>query len=586
MASIESELASLQRVQDRVQSAKSEDLPAILAALIPKLVALANQDPLRTKTISVLSECMKRLRLAKIPIDLSGIMGSIHPRMLPFAANLAVSFVDVAIEFGVSKTSQKEAVIVVLDGLSEFAPFSSQSNALCFYATEYLAVGLAAHATSGDIATDNKAYKQAQSVLGDFAIDIAMLQRPLIISNEQSAVGSVQAGLSASRVDRLTCKKKSWTAADLKATKLQLINLIPTGIFLPQHAAFISIVLSNDVDAEVATQAAFKMNGCANMLRIDKDPMVAAEVVVSLLSYCSQPAPKPNAPAVVNIHKRSLARAAVRFSTLRWLVRHLSSHLTSSAKAIVTQLFQCVFAPIGVAGNAAAGAAAATEAISVASALTEEVAVIAASLQLLQALLERCEASLLSDKVMLILLCVKRVLQSFAYSTTSFAAGEHHVAVRLSSYCIIEEIGNKFRALRKQVTEGQVNAMALSISTSVKEEQADEITDPKDGSSNIDTTAAAAIAATAKAEGDALAMYAKVTIEDATMLLLLFQLLDREHAQRNESSILALYRAMNSLREAYILVQQAPALVGTLNSSKHGCLIFFSTLLIVSFHDI
>jgi len=206
--------------------------------------------------------------------------------------------------------------------------------------------------------------------------------------------------------------------------------------------------------------------------------------------------------------------------------------------------------------------------------------VIAASLQLLQALLERCEASLLTDKVMLILLCVKRVLQSFAYSTTSFAAGEHHVAVRLSSYCIIEEIGNKFRTLRKQVTEGLVNAMALSVSTSIEEEdQADGITNPKDGSSNIDTTAAAAISATAKAESDALAMYAKVTIEDAAMLLLLFQLLDREHAQRNESSILALYRAMNSLREAYILVQQTPALVGPLSSGKHPRPIFLLFLL-------
>lgn len=565
MASVESELASLQRVQDRVQSAKSEDLPVILAALIPKLVALANQDPLRTKTISVLSECMKRLRLAKIPIDLSGILGSIHPRMLPFAANLAVSFVDVAIEFGVSKTAQKEAVIAVLDGLSEFAPFSSQSNALCYYATEYLTLGLAAHASSVDATADNKGYKQAQSVLGDFAIDISMLQRPLVISSEQSAVGSVQAGLSASRVDRLTCKKKAWTAADLKATKLQLINLIPTGIFLPQHAAFISIVLSNDVDAEVATQAAFKMNGCANMLRIDKDPVVAAEVVVSLLSYCSQPATKPNTPVVVNIHKRSLPRADVRLSTLRWLVRHLSSHLTSSAKAIVTQLFQCVFAPIGGVGASSNGTA---EATSVASALTEEVAVIAASLQLLQALLERCEASLLTDKVMLILLCVKRVLQSFAYSTTSFAAGEHHVAVRLSSYCIIEEVANKFRALRKQVTEAQVNAMALKVSASVEEEQIDGVPNGSGDIANTDITAALATAATAKVESDALAMYGKVTIEDAAMLLLLFQLLDREHAQRNESSILALYRAMNSLREAYILVQQTPALVGALSSGK------------------
>ena len=558
-----------------MQSAKSEDLPPILAALIPKLVALANQDPLRTKTISVLSECMKRLRLAKIPIDLSGILGSIHPRMLPFAANLAVSFVDVAIEFGVSKTAQKEAVIAVLDGLSEFAPFSSQSNALCYYATEYLTVGLAAHASSVDATPDNKAYKQAQSVLGDFAIDIAMLQRPLVISNEQSAVGSVQAGLSASRVDRLTCKKKAWTAADLKATKLQLINLIPTGIFLPQHAAFISIVLSNDVDAEVATQAAFKMNGCANMLRIDKDPVVATEVVVSLLSYCSQPTAKPNAPVVVNIHKRSLVRADVRLSTLRWLVRHLSSHLTSSAKAIVTQLFQCVFAPVSGVGASSNGT---SEATSVASALTEEVAVIAASLQLLQALLERCEASLLTDKVMLILLCVKRVLQSFAYSTTSFAAGEHHVAVRLSSYCIVEEIANKFRALRKQVTEAQVNAMALRVSASVEEEKTEGMSNASGDIANTDTSAALAAAATAKVESDALAMYGKVTIEDAAMLLLLFQLLDREHAQRNESSILALYRAMNSLREAYMLVQQTPTLVGALSSGKEYHLLFVYSL--------
>jgi hypothetical protein len=412
------------------------------------------------------------------------------------------------------------------------------------------------------VSSDAAGYRQARSVLGDFAIDIALLQRPLIISGELSAVGSVQPGLSASRVDRLTGKKKSWTVADLKLIKMQLITLIPSGIFLSHHAVVLSIILSNDADAEVSTQATFKMNGCVNMLHIDKSPSEATEVCDTVLAFCSnEKEMQKNKTPVINIHKRSQLRADVRLSALRWLVRHLPMHLAGSAKAIVTLVFQCVFSPTN---NGTA------DATSVASALTEEVAVIGAALQLLQALLDRVDASVLTEKVLLIMLCVKRVLQSFAYSSTSFVAGEHHIAVRTSCYGIIESVAGKFRSLRKLATELQINAIALQAEMKVPVLETDEVAEGKiaEAEDAMEVDAAAPLATSAPLTPVAavlspevsLNMYVKVTIEDAALLMLLFQLLDREHAQRHESSILALYRSMNSLREAFILVQQTPEL--------------------------
>jgi hypothetical protein len=51
------------------------------------------------------------------------------------------------------------------------------------------------------------------------------------------------------------------------------------------------------------------------------------------------------------------------------------------------------------------------------------------------------------------------------------------------------------------------------------------------------------------------AVLARAVVGDAGLLMVLFRLLDKEHQQRNEESIIALYRAMQCVREAYVMLQ-------------------------------
>jgi hypothetical protein len=88
MSSVENDLASLQRVLDRLKSTKNENLSAVLSVLLPKLLPLSNQDALRSKALAVISEAMKRVKLCQCPLALSPIISCIRPELLPFAANM------------------------------------------------------------------------------------------------------------------------------------------------------------------------------------------------------------------------------------------------------------------------------------------------------------------------------------------------------------------------------------------------------------------------------------------------------------------------------------------------------------------
>lgn len=541
MANIESELASLQRIHERIQSAKNEELVSLLSLLIPRLVVLTNKEELRVQAMTVLSECMKRIKLATLPVNTTKLIICVQAEFLPFAPNLAITFIDSTVEHSHALTDSKDAAEALITALPQFDSFTNASNSLCYYALLDFSQGISKHFESLP-ATELDRLRSFQNILGDFALDICFLQRPLL-AGDISAVGSVQAGLSAARVERLLAKKKSWTAADLKAIKLVLINLIPSKVFLPHHAVLIAVVLSHDVDAEVAAQATFKMNGCVNMLSIDKAAATATEVCTAVLATCCPDEQAQKDIAVA--HRRSTVKAEVRLAALRWLGRYLSLQLGPSAKPILMAVFRSVFNPAAQASG-----------VSVASALPEEVAVVGAVLQLLELVLPQVDDKALMEMVLLVSVCLKKILQSFAYSASSFSAGEHHTIVRSSCYRIAEIVAARYVALSKQATTLSVEELAL-------QNAADSDSDPALSNSTLETTnvSGGMSATVSKAASQAKAVVdqlAKVTVEDAELLVLLFQLLDREHAQRNENSIIALYRAMNSLREAYLLVQQTP----------------------------
>ena len=503
MTSIESDLASLQRVLERVQSAKSEDVSTVLSALLPKLVPLVNQDALRTKAMSVVSESLKRLRLEKCELNIAKLLPCIHPSMQPYAANIAVTVVDKVIEHGVIilQSDHLDIAKSLLMSIGTFDAYSPQSNALCYYALvhfhEVLIQQFPIIKSSNTI--DSTILTKAQQILGDFLVDIALLQRPLVIetsANASGTAGSVQPGLSQIRVDRIISRKKTWSPDQLKALKLAIINAVPSGLLLPVHAVLISVVLVNDADAAIATQATYKMNGCANMLAIDQDTVAVGSVCEGILSICSKETAVLGSPG----YSRSLLRADVRLSALRWLVKYLPEHLAPQARQIVRYVFQLIFS-----GNST---------VSVASLLNEEVAVVGASFQLLEAVLRHLDSTTLTEVVLLVMVCIKKVLQSFAFSTSSSSAGEHHMQLRSSCYRVVECIATRYTATGRQERERAIDSLAL-------QNQAQEETAVLDVVS-VDCTITTSAAAVVVASSVLLQQLQKVTVEDAELLMLLF----------------------------------------------------------------
>lgn len=545
-SNIESELASLQRIHERIQSARNEELASMLTLLLPRLIILTNQEALRIKAMAVLSECMKRIKLAALPIDTTKLLDLVRTQFLPFAPNLAITFVDITLEHSKAITDVQNAAAMLIAALPQFDAFTNASNSLCFYALLHFSIGIAKHFETQQSPV-NLQEQSFQTILGDFALDICFLQRPQLAA-DVAAVGSVQPGLSVTRLDRLVTKKKSWSASDLKSIKLIMINLIASKVFLPHHAVLISVILSNDVDAEVSAQANFKMNGCVNILSIDTSVRTATEVCTAVLALCSSDEQVHKDTPVA--HRRSTIKAEVRLSALRWLGRHLPAQLGPSAKAILMLVFRAVFNPAAQASG-----------VSVASSLTEEVAVVGAALQLLDLVLPQVvDDQQFTGMVLLVSLCVKKILQSFAYSASSFSAGEHHTTVRSCCYRIAETIALRYVERSKQLAARSVEELALRNAVESSESVVEYISLDARAAAPASTPTPVGVVALSTSPGPTeatVAQLAKVTVEDADLLMLLFQLLDREHAQRNESSIVALYRAMNSLRDAFLLVQKS-----------------------------
>ena len=218
---IEKETAALQRIQDRLSSTPNEQLDQVLATLLPKLIPFANNEALRDKQIiPIFTHILRRIKLLKTVLPISALITLIRSDMLPFGCNFAIAFMDTVVDWQPMEQWQLCADALV-GSLNGFAAFSSQSNALCYYSLYAIQpLGEATH-SGPSIAHD---------VLGDFLLDIVMTQPGLV----KGSAGSIQPGLSAERVDRLTAKTKEWTAATLKPFKLALIQSLPKGMsYLP-----------------------------------------------------------------------------------------------------------------------------------------------------------------------------------------------------------------------------------------------------------------------------------------------------------------------------------------------------------------
>ena len=218
---IEKETAALQRIQDRLSATPNDQLDQVLATLLPKLIPFANNEALRDKQIiPIFTHILRRIKLLKTTLPISALIKLIRPDMLPFGCNFAIAFMDTVADWQPMEQWQLCADALI-ESLSGFVAFSSQSNALCYYS-------LYAIRPLGEASTivSSSGTTLAHDILGDFFLDIVMTQPGLV----KGSAGSIQPGLSAERVDRLTAKTKEWTATTLKPFKLALIQSLPKGM--------------------------------------------------------------------------------------------------------------------------------------------------------------------------------------------------------------------------------------------------------------------------------------------------------------------------------------------------------------------
>ena len=321
---------------------------------------------------------------------------------------------------------KRSILILILSSLSKLEIFGTQSNVLCTYSLCLLN-------QFNNITADDGADFVSRATIGDFLIDVCCMTQPL----EKGAIGSVQPGLSAERVDRLTCLQPKWSILklkevkelimqhvlgdEIKATEGQAIfsQLIPT-----KYRVAMAIILSQDRDSSIATQAVFKMNGAANLFKIHNNLSESdnpSDTLQYLISLCSS---KTN-------EKRIPLRNVVQIALIRWICKEMTTYFSHSAKAILTVIVQAVF-----------GTNSSLMSPSNAGLLT-------AFALLMETLIKNLDTANLQNSCILLVQSCKKVLIQFATSQVSSAAtnsdynSEMNLATRSSCYAVIETAANR-----------------------------------------------------------------------------------------------------------------------------------------------
>jgi hypothetical protein len=348
MADTQAELASLDRLDDRLVTTENDKLGALLKVVLPKLILLVNKDALRARVMKMFGSLLKRIK--NLPSDecevpLASLFDLMQRQHLPFACNFAMTFVDVVWETQQSRMHETVA-LSVLRGLGDWPLYSPQSNALLCYSLSLVPVlgkGMQAYIASG-LGEEVRAAHLRQ-VLGDFYLDVVLARSGIV----EGAAGSVQPGLSGPRVSRLTSKKKELSISVLRVAKLAVIEHLTDGtLFEPWMATLISIVLSYDPDTLVAQQASHKMAAYAASTDVtDVDAMQTT--LTRLIRLCSA-VPKDAIStidmagnATVCDVTRSCLRDEVRAGVYRWIFKNAKGGLLHAAKDVVAVFIETFF---------------------------------------------------------------------------------------------------------------------------------------------------------------------------------------------------------------------------------------------------
>ena len=320
--SIQGELASLQRISDRLISTPNEELQKVLENLLPKLLPLSNNAELRDKqVVPILMQILKRIKLLEIRLPLASLISLIRPDMLPFCCNLSTVFIDAAKSWHQAE-QWRDCTEPLMLNFGCFTAHSAQSNALCFYSLScirFMTPEMSRLAGSSAI-----------DVLGDWLLDVSLAQPGIV----KDSAGSIQPGLSAERLARLTAKKATWSASDMKQCKLDLVDSLSKRWLPTPCAVAIAIIASCDAETDVATQAVFKMNGARSTFTdISTNSAPVLDLLLCLCLPHAQVSQKKDANLFVR--GRTNLRISVKCAILRWICKEMQDHIVSSSNEIV-----------------------------------------------------------------------------------------------------------------------------------------------------------------------------------------------------------------------------------------------------------
>jgi len=350
--SAEAELASLQRLDDRISSTSNDKLSDVLRLALPALIKLINKDELRARVFALFGALMKRLKnLNECKLPLEALIVLLRQENLPFAANFSITFIDIAW----NRQSDKDVSLTaaLLESILDWPLFSVQSNALLSYSWQVIehfppALDMLKERSSVKGQADRSA--EIKSILSDYYLDMCLVHSTPI---KKGQAGSVLPGLSDERVGRLTAKREEiHPKEDLQAHKLSIVNLLLDGrVVLPYAAVAISTVLAYDSDALVAQQAAFKMNAQSSRKDLKTLEGDAANQLLSHLLHLCSPASVPlklhalnTATAISPFSKsRSAFRDDIRAQLVRWAAKEMRTRLVGVSRPILKVFVDSTF---------------------------------------------------------------------------------------------------------------------------------------------------------------------------------------------------------------------------------------------------
>lgn len=297
-------------------------MPKILARLLPGLLPLSDKDELRPKVLTIVSMISRRVKSLSIPLPCSVLIEKIvRPEMMPFSCNIALSLIDISLQ-NIDAGERMDCALAILNAIQLFGPtFSIQTNALLNYSLQLLPE-ISKCFNNSFLSSPTREHVWA------WLLDITLVQPGL----KKDAAGSIQPGLSAERVARLTAKTEGWFLPHLSELKLEILNTMSPSWMNFKYIATIVMVCVCDSDVEVSKQAVYKLNGLKSS--INNPPPItpanasAAEVVAFLLRLCmigsdstlSQISVTPDSECDnASLLHRIQIRVEVRITALRWI---------------------------------------------------------------------------------------------------------------------------------------------------------------------------------------------------------------------------------------------------------------------------